>query len=186
MREQRRHQRVRFAARPRLRVGQYGFSGGAELENLSLGGMLLRTDLSLKVNEGIGCEFTVFDSPLIDLRAQLVSRVGNLYTARFQAGPVSECLIQDAIRGALASGRGSVLSINEVDGRKVMRISGGFNDGLRSDFLYNLQRSRVDELDLSGVTGIDGDGVALCRLAVDQHKIGIGLMSPCVRALMAA
>ena len=185
MGDQRRHQRIRFNSHPVVRVGQFGCGGTGELENLSTGGLMLRTGLPLKVGEALGCEFVVFDSPLIDISVLVVSKIGDLYSARFQAGPVSEFLIQDAINDALASAKASILSINEVQGRKVMRIAGGFNDGLRSDFMYNLTKMRIDELDLSGVTGIDCAGVELCKIAFQQHKVAIGQMSSCVRAVVA-
>ena len=185
MREQRRHQRIRFNSYPLVRVGQFGCGGSGALEDLSTGGLMLRTDLPLKIGEALGCEFVVFDSPLIDISVSVVSKIGDLYSARFQAGPVNECLIQDAINDALASGKASTLSINEVQGRKVMRIAGGFYDGLRNDFMYNLTKMRIDELDLSGVTGIDRAGVELCKIAFEQHKVSVGLMSSCVRAVMA-
>lgn len=186
MKEQRRHQRIRFNSQPLIRIGQFGFSGKGLLENLSLVGMMLRTDLPLKVGKAFGSEFVVFESPLIDLTAVVVSRIGDLYGARFQAGPISEWLIQEAIDNALNLGKASVLSINELQGRKVMRIAGGLNAGLRNDFMHSLTKMGVDEMDLSGVTEIDSAGIELCRIAVDQHRVGIVRPSSCVRAVMAA
>jgi hypothetical protein len=185
MKEQRRHQRVRFNIPPFVRIGQTGLSGTGALENLSLGGLLLRTALSLKVGEPIGCEFSVLDSPLIDLSADVVSRVGDRYGARFLAGPVSERLIQAAINKALAVGKASVLSINDLQGRKVMRIAGGLNASLRNDFMHGLIKMGIDEMDLSEVTEIDSEGLDLYRVAVVQHKVGVVDSSPCVRAVMA-
>jgi hypothetical protein len=184
MREQRRHQRIRFSTLPLVRIGQFGIAGSGELENLSLGGLMLRTELPLKVGEAFGCEFAVFDSPLIDMSAIVVSRIGNLYGARFQAGPISEHLIQDAINHALACGQASILSINDLQGRKVMRIAGGLNGGLKNDFMHGLTRMGVDELDLSAVTDIDSAGLDLCRIAVEQHGVGIVRPSPCMRAAL--
>ena len=186
MKEQRRHQRIRFNSLPLMRIGQSGFAGKGHLENLSLVGMMLRTELPLKVGKAFGCEFVVFESPLIDLSAVVVSRIGNLYGARFQAGPISEWLIQEAIDNALTLGKASVLSINELQGRKVMRIAGGLNAGLRNDFMHSLTKMGVDEMDLSGVTEIDSAGIELCRIAVDQHRVGIVRPSSCVLAVMAA
>ena len=184
MKEQRRHQRIRFNNLPRVRIGQFGFTGTGELENLSLGGLLLRTDLPLKVGEAFGCEFVVFDSPLIDMSAVVVNKIGDRYGARFQAGPISELLIQEAIDNALASGKASILSINELQGRKVMRIVGGLNDGLRNDFMHGLIKVGVDDLDLSSVSRIDSAGLDLCRIAVEHHKVEIVSRSSCVRAVM--
>lgn len=186
MKEQRRHQRIRFNSQPLMRIGQFGFAGKGQLENLSLVGMMLRTDLPLKVGKAFGSEFVVFESPLIDLTAIVVSRIGDLYGARFQAGPISEWLIQEAIDNALSLGKASVLSINELQGRKVMRIAGGLNAGLRNDFMHGLTKMGVDEMDLSGVTEIDSAGIELFRIAVDQHRVGIVRPSSCVRAVMAA
>ena len=145
---------------------------------------MLRTDLPLKVGEAFGCEFVVFDSPLIDMSAVVVSKIGDLYGARFQAGPISEWLIQAAIDSALASGKASTLSINELQGRKVMKVVGGLNAGLRNDFIHNLTKVGIDELDLSRVTEIDGEGLDLCRLAMQQHRVGLVQMSSCVREKM--
>ena len=101
-------------------------------------------------------------------------------------GPISEALIQNAIDTALTTGQASVLSINDLQGRKVMRIAGGLNGGLRNDFMHSLTKMGVDEMDLSGVTEIDSAGLDLCRIAVEQHRVGIVRPSSCVRALMAA
>lgn len=184
MNEQRRHQRIRFNSPHPVRIGQFGFSGSGELESLSLGTLMLRSELPIRVGVAVGCEFVIFDSPLIDLSAVVVSRIGQLYVARFQAGPISECLIRDAIDRGLATGRASVLSINDLRGRKVMRIAGGLNAGLRNDFLHGLTRMGVDELDLSAVTQVDDEGLDLCRIAVEQHRVAIAAPSPCVRAVM--
>ena len=186
MKEHRRHQRFRFNGLLPIRIGQFGFAGAGELENLSLAGLMLRTRLPLKVGDAFGFEFVVFDSPLIDMSGVVVSRIGELYGARFLAGPISEWLIQEAVDNALASGRASVLSINDLQGRKVMRIAGGLNGGLRSDFMHSLTRMGIDEMDLSGVTEIDSAGLELCRIAVDQHQVGIVRPSPCVRAVLAS
>ena len=184
MKEQRRHQRIRFNNPPLVRIGQSGLWGTGELQNLSLGGLMLRTGLALNVGEPFGCEFSVFDAPLIDMPALVVSRIGDSYSARFQAGPISEWLIQDAIDSALASGNASILSINDLHGRKVMRIVGGLNAGLHNDFMHSLTRTGVDAMDLSGVTEIDPAGVDLCRFAVDRHNVQIVQLSSCVRAVM--
>ena len=183
MREQRRHQRVRFNSLPSVRLGQFGCAGTGTLENLSLSGLMLRSALPLKVNEPVGCEFSVFESPLIDISAVIVSRLGDLFGARFQAGPLSQYLIQSAIDSALASGRASTLTINEVQGRKVMRITGGLNAGLRNDFLHGVIKVGVSEIDLSEVTDIDNEGVDLCRRARTEHQIPIVRPSACVRSL---
>lgn len=185
MKEQRRHQRIRFNSQLLVHIGQFGVCGSGELKNLSLGGLMLHTGLLLKVGEAFGCEFSIFDSPLIDVSAIVVSKIGDLYGARFQAGPASEWLIQETINKALASGDASVLSINDLHGRKVMRIAGGLNAGLRNDFMHSLKNMGVDELDLSAVTGIDHAGLELCRIAVEQHRVGIIHTSSCVSAVMA-
>ena len=184
MKEQRRHQRIRFNTLPTVRIGQFGMAGSGVLENLSLSGLMLRTDLSLKVGDACGCEFVVGGSPLIDMSATVVSKIGDLYGARFQAGPVSEWLIQEAMNDALSSGKASVLSINDRQGRKVMRITGGLNLGLRGDFMHHLTRSGVVDLDLAEVTGIDHDGFNLCRIAIDKYKVRVVRSSPSVRAVL--
>jgi hypothetical protein len=184
MKEQRRHQRIRFNTPPPVRVGQFGLAGSGELESISLGGLMLRSELPLRIGQAIGCEFVLFDSPLIDLSALVVSRVGKLFGARFQAGPISECLLEGAIDHGLAAGKASILSINDLQGRKVMRIAGGLNAGLRNDFMHGLTRMGVGQLDLSAVTQIDNEGLELCRIAVEQHRVVIVRPSPCVRGVL--
>ena len=106
MLDQRRHQRIRFSTPPVVTIGHGGAVGSGEIENLSLSGLMMRTDLPLTIGQTAGCEFSVFGSPIIDVPATVVSRVGNLYGARFQTGPINQILIEDAIDSALAS-RGS-------------------------------------------------------------------------------
>jgi len=185
MNEQRRHHRIRFNNLPTVRIGQFGFSGSGEMESLSLGGCMVRSDLPLRSGEAFGCEFSVFGSPLIDVSAVIVSKIGDLHGARFQTGPISEALIQAAMDFALANGHASILSINDLQGRKVMRIVGGLTARLRNDFLHSLAKIGVDDLDLSGVTEIDSEGLSLCRIAVEEHKVGIVRPSSCIRAVMA-
>ena len=184
MSEQRRHQRIRFNQPPSIRVGQSGRSGSGELQNLSLGGLMLTASVPLRVGEVFGCEFSVFGSPLIDMPAIVVSKVGEVYSARFHAGPISEILIQGAIDSALASGKASLLSIHDLQGHKVMRIVGGLNNGLGVDFMYGLTKGGVAELDLSEVTDIDSSGLALCRLALEQYDVKLGGRSHCVNVAL--
>ena len=104
----------------------------------------------------------------------------SLFVQRF----LGEWLIQAAIDNALASGKACTLSLNELQGRKVMRVAGGLNAGLRNDFIHNLTKVGVDELDLSCVTQIDSEGLDLYRIAVQQHRVGVVQLSACVRAKM--
>lgn len=184
MHEQRRHQRIRFNPSPLVRLGQTGRAGTGTLENLSLGGLMVRTSLPLEVGKPFGCEFSVFDSPCIDMAAEVVNRVGDCFGARFQAGPLSACLIQESIDSALAVGRASVLSVNEMQGCKVMRVAGGLNASVHDDFMYGLIRCRVAALDLSEVTRIDREGAELCRMAVAQYGVRILNPSLSVMAMM--
>jgi hypothetical protein len=174
MKEQRRHQRIRFNVQPVVRMGQAGMIRLGRLENLSLGGLMVRTDLPLKSGEIFGCEFSIFGFYLIDISAVVVGSVGELFSSRFQAGPISEVLLQDEMLRALSSGKGSVLSVNELQGRRVMRIQGGLNESLRNDFLHGLKIG-VDEIDLSKVTDIDLVGAELCQIALKQQ---VGLIRP--------
>ena len=186
MNEQRRHHRIRFNKLPTVRIGQFGMIGAGELESLSLGGCMVRCEMPLRANEVFGCEFSVFGSALIDVAALVVSKIGNLYGARFHTGPIGESLIQQAMDSALVDGNASILSINDLQGRKVMRVVGGLTARLRNDFIHSLTKMGVDDLDLSGVTEIDSEGLSLCRIAVEQHKVGIIRPSPCIRAVMGA
>lgn len=145
---------------------------------------MLHSETALKVGVAVGCEFVLFDSPLIDFSALVVSRVGRRYSARFQAGPLSEFLIEEAIDRGLAAGGASVLSVNEVCGHKVMRIAGGLNAGLGKDFMHALTRTGVDRIDLAAVTKIDAEGSELCRIAVDEYRVGILRASPGVCAAL--
>lgn len=177
MLDQRRHQRIRFSTPPVVTIGHGGSVGSGEIENLSLSGMMLRTDLPLAIGHAAGCEFSVFGSPVIDVPVSVVSRVGNLYGVRFQTGPINQVLIEDAIDGALASGKASILSVHELGGKKVMRIVGGMVGSLRNDFMHALTRVGVDEIDLAGVTAVEQAGLALCLVAVNRHGAVIGSQS---------
>lgn len=179
MLDQRRHQRIRFGVPQTIRIGYGGAIGEGVIENLSLSGLMMRTTMPLEISRNIGCEFSVFDSPLIDVPAAVVSRVCDLYGVRFQPGPISQILIEDAINSALASGKASILSVHELGGRKTMRITGGLSAVLRSDFMHALTRMGVDEIDLEGVTAVEQAGLALCLVATKRHGVAIGAQSSC-------
>lgn len=184
MQEKRRHQRISFDDALPMRIGHRGERASGALENLSLGGLMCRTRLSLSVGETVGCEFRVFESPLIDLPAVIVSRVGEgLYGARFQAGPMSQHLIEDAINGAIQQGRATILSIHNLPGGKVLRVSGALTASKRNDFMHGVERVGVAEIDLSGVTLIDSEGISMCALAVARYGVRAERRSPCVEAV---
>ncbi|MCG2575953.1 PilZ domain-containing protein [Dechloromonas sp. XY25] len=179
MLDQRRHQRIRFGVPQTIRIGYGGVIGEGVIENLSLSGLMMRTTMSLDISHNIGCEFSVFDSPVIDVPAAVVSRVCDLYGVRFQPGPISQILIEDAINSALTKGQASILSVHELGGRKTMRITGGLSAVLRSDFMHALTRMGVDEIDLEGVTAVEQAGLALCLVATKRHGVAIGAQSSC-------
>lgn len=183
--EQRRHQRIRFSAPPPVRIGQAGHAGDGTLENLSEGGLMVRTDFELQHGALFGGTFSVLEFSPIGLTATVASRVGDCFGARFDAGPIRHQLIQEIIGSALTTGAASILSVNEQDGLKTMRIVGGLNRCLRNDFLHSLTRVGIDDIDLSGVTGIDADGLDLCRIAIEQHGIPVSRRSSCVASGMA-
>jgi len=182
MLEQRRHQRIRFGTPPLVTIGYGGVIGEGAIENLSLTGLMVRSDMQLEVGRNAGCEFSLFGSPLIDVPVTMVSRVGNLFGGRFQTGPINRILIEDAVNSALAAGHASILSVHELGGEKVMRISGGLNGTLRNDFMHALTRVGVDELDVEGVTQVDQAGLALCLVAANRHGVKIGQQSACFEA----
>lgn len=179
MDEQRRHQRIRFGKSPLARVGFGGRRGKGLLVNLSLSGFMLRTDVPLEVGKTFGCEFSVSGPTKIDVAAVVVSRVGDMFGARFQAGPISDLLIRDAVDNALSTGLASVLSMHNQQGRRIMRIAGALNETLSGDFTYSLTKVGVDEFDLSAVTLIDDAGLELCRHAVATYGVSISAMSEC-------
>lgn len=179
MLDQRRHQRIRFGTPQTMQIGFGGEIGEGVIENLSLSGLMLRTSMPLGISHTIGCEFSVFDSPVIDVPAVVVSRVCDLYGVRFQQGPISQILIEDAINSALASGKASILSVHELGGRKTMRITGGLSAVLQSDFMHALTRMGVDEIDVEGVTAVEQAGLALCLVATKRHGVVIGAQSSC-------
>ena len=177
--EQRRHQRIRFGNPPPIKIGYGGVIGHGLIVNLSLAGLMVRTDMELEIGHTAGCEFSLFGSPVIDVPASVVSRVGDLFGARFQTGPINQVVIDDAINAALASGQASILSVNDVAGRKVIRISGGLNGELRGDFMHALTRVGVDEIDVGGVTTVDQAGLALCLVATRRYGIILREQSEC-------
>lgn len=164
-----------------MRVGHAGKQCDAQLQNLSLGGLMFRADLPLAVGESIGCEFRVFDSSTIDLVAVVASKVGEgLYGVRFQAGPMSQLLIQDAIDHAVAHGFVSIVTVHEQESGRVLRVAGGMTAAAKADFSHAVQRVGVAELDLSEVTFIDKDGLSMCALAVARYGVRAERRSPCV------
>jgi len=179
MLDQRRHQRIRFASPPRLTIGYGGAIGEGGIENLSLSGLMMRTGLALEVGHTAGCEFSLFGSPVIDVPVTVVSRIGDVFGGRFQTGPINQIQIEDAINAALDSGQASILSVRELGGRKIIRVTGGLNSSLRNDFMHALTRVGVDEIDLEAVTAVDQGGLALCLVATSHHGVAIGAQSPC-------
>ncbi len=179
MLDQRRHQRIRFSSPPKVRLGYGGAIGWGGIENLSLSGLMVRTPLALDIGHTAGCEFSLFGSPVIDVPLTIVSRIGDVYGGRFQTGPINQIIIEDAIEAALATGNASILSVNEIGSRKIMRITGGLNGSLRNDLMHALTRVGVDEMDLKAVTAVDQAGLALCLVATTRHGVAIGAQSEC-------
>ena len=179
MLESRRHQRVRFNRQPIIKIGYGGEVAHGFIENISLAGLMLRTGLALEVGRRFGCEFSLFESPLIDVAAITASRVGDLFGARFEAGPLSQILLDDAIERAIADGNAAILTTHEINGRRIMRISGGLTGSLRNDFMHSLTRVGVAEIDVSAVTAVDQAGLALCLAAASRHGVRIGNQSDC-------
>ena len=178
MQDQRRHQRIRFSVQPPIKIGYSGQVARGKIENLSASGVMFRVDLPLAVDKTFGCEFKVFGSPKIDIAAPVVSRVGDLFGARFVSGPISDVLIQDTMDAALGDGQASIVSMHRVDGRRTMRIIGGLNGSLRNDFEYSLGKVGVDEIDVGQVTQVDEAGLQLCLHAVARKGACIGAQSP--------
>jgi len=179
--EQRRYPRIRFDTLLPIRVGHQGELVSGGLENLSLGGLMFRADIELMVGETVGVEFRVFDSPVIDMPVSIASRVGSgLYGARFNAGPISNLLIESAIEGAIRKGKATIITIHDREDGKLMRIVGGLTVTAKNEFMHGLSRAGIAELDLSEVTRIDAEGVALCSLAVSRYGVRIGQRSLCV------
>lgn len=179
MLDQRRHQRIRFASPPKVKIGYGGALGEGGIENLSLSGIMVRTPIVLEVGHSAGCEFSLFGSPVIDVPVTVVSRIGDVFGGRFQTGPINQILIEDAINAALIKGQASILSVNELGGRKIMRVTGGLNGSLRNDFMHALTRVGVDEINLEAVTSVDQGGLALCLVAINRHGVEIGAQSEC-------
>ncbi|WP_415032991.1 PilZ domain-containing protein [Azonexus sp.] len=177
--EQRKHQRIRFSEPPRVQIGFAGQSGVGSLENLSISGLMLRTDVPLTTHGTAGCEFSLFGSPVVDVAVSILNCLGDLYGARFRIGLINPVLIEDAMREALVSGKASALSVHDLGGRKVMRISGGLNGSLRSDFMHAITRVGIDHIDLSGVSQIDSAGLSLCLVATEHHGAVISEHSAC-------
>ncbi|OQA31074.1 MAG: PilZ domain protein [Betaproteobacteria bacterium ADurb.Bin341] len=179
MHDQRRHQRIRFGKPLAIRIGFNGQLGSGYLENLSISGFMVRTEIPLEVGKNFGCEFSIFGSARIDTIAITVSCLGDLFGARFQAGPISSLLVKDALDQALASGHASSVSMHTMEGKKVLCVAGGLNASLENDFSFCLTKSGIHELDLSGVTRIDPAGLALCRNAMRHHGVSIRASSEC-------
>jgi hypothetical protein len=181
--ERRRHQRIQFDDPQPIRIGHRGQRAVGALENLSLGGFMCRSILPLAVGDTITCEFRVFGSPLIELLATVTSRVGEgLFGVRFQAGPLSQSLIEGSINSAIDQGKATILTIHNRPGGKVLRVAGGLTAASRNEFMHGVERVGVTEIDLSEVTMIDQEGVSMCSLAVSRFGVRAERRSPCVQA----
>ena len=179
MTEQRKHQRVRFVRDPVVRVRQGAIASKGELENLSLGGLLLRCPATLTLQASSCVELRLPSCGLVELSVRIVSRIGERYGARFTPGPLSEALLRLAIGQGLANGQAASLAVKAVGGRRVMQVLGCLGVKLRGDFEFALHAG-VGEIDLSGVTTIDAAGIELCRLAM-RGQTPIVRPSACVR-----
>lgn len=175
--EQRRHQRVRFGHPPPVVLGSAGWFGEANIENLSLSGLMIRCTQPVTIGQILGCEFSVAGAPLVDLPIQVVSRLGDVFGARFMAGPLSQILIEETLLAVMENGLASLLTVHDRSGQKVMRILGGLNAALHNDFMHALTRMAVVEIDLAGVSRVDAAGLTLCRLAL-QQGVTLGAQSP--------
>lgn len=144
---------------------------------------MCRSILPLAVGDTITCEFRVFGSPLIELLATVTSRVGEgLFGVRFQAGPLSQQLIEGSINSAIDQGKATILTIHNLPGGKVLRVAGGLTAASRNEFMHGVARVGVAEIDLSEVTMIDKEGVSMCNLAVSRYGVRAERRSPCVQA----
>lgn len=179
MHDQRRHQRIRFSKPLIIRIGFNGRLGSGCLENLSVSGFMVRTQVPLEVGKNFGCEFSIFGAARIDTVAVAVSSLGDLFGARFQAGPINSLLVKDALDQALASGHASSVSMHTVEGKKVLCVAGGLTASLENDFSFCLSKSGIHELDLSAVTRTDPAGLALCKNAMRHHGVSIRASSEC-------
>ena len=186
MLDKRRHVRIRFAKPLPAYVGHQRQSRRAELLNVSLGGAMVSTDLPLVVGDRFGLEFSL-QGMGIDTAPIVISRgLNNLYGVRFDLGPATEIQLEGAIRDSLRTGIASVLSMHNLNGRKVMRIAGALNLSLRNDFFHALDKMEVAEIDLSEVTAVDPDGLALCVVAAEKNGVIIDRLSPVVAQLWRA
>lgn len=179
MQERRRHQRVRFGQSPDIVLGFQGAIARGVIENLSPVGLMVRSELPLVVGCRVGCEFSLFGSPRIDVSATVVSRLGEVFGVRFQGGLVNQIVLDDALEAALVRGLASVLAVHDIDGSKVLRVTGGLNGALREDFVHALTRGGVDRIDVSGVTAVDEDGLNLCLLAMGRYQVDVSQGSEC-------
>lgn len=185
MNEQRRYPRIRFSRPLPAYVGLRGQTVRAEIHNLSQSGALLRTDLPLQSGDRFGLEFALQGLGL-DLVPTVVSRIGELIGVRFEPGPASAIQLDEAMNDSIRNGIASVLSMHNRGGRKVMRIAGALNLSLRNDFFHVLEKMGVAEIDLSEVTSVDADGLALCMVAAEKNGVIIERLSPAVAQLWRA
>jgi len=186
MQDKRRHVRIRFGKPLPAYVGLKGQNRRAELLNVSLGGAMVSTDLPLVVGDRFGMEFSL-QGMGIDTAPTVISRgLNNLYGVRFDLGPATEIQLEGAIQDSLRNGIASVLSMHNLSGRKVMRIAGALNLSLRNDFFHALDKMGVDEIDLSEVSTVDADGLALCVVASERGGVLIERLSPAVANLWQA
>lgn len=147
------------------------------LENLSVSGLMLRTSLPLEIGQDIGIACAFPWSAAIDLPVTIVSRVGDLYGARFRAGPLTETILADTVGEALQRGDASTASVHELGGCRVLRIVGGLNESLRGDLLHFIERVGVDEIDAAEVTAVDVATLAIFKSALQAGRLRLGSCS---------
>lgn len=179
MSDRRKHQRIRFAHPPSVRIGYGGRAGEGRIENLSLSGLMLFSPFTLVVGHVVGCEFALGRWPRLDVAARVVSHVGEFYGLRIEPGLIAPFILDEAIPGQLASGQAATLSFHTLSGKHVMRVVGGLTAVLSNDFQHALTRMGVHALDLSAVTAVDSVGLGLCRFAVARHGAHIISQSDC-------
>ena len=121
MSDRRKHQRIRFAHPPSVRIGYGGRAGEGRIENLSLSGLMLFSPFTLVVGHVVGCEFALGRWPRLDVAARVVSHVGEFYGLRIEPGLIAPFILDEAIPGQLASGQAATLSFHTLSGKITLK-----------------------------------------------------------------
>ena len=178
MQERRRHQRVRCTHLPPFSIWAACGLGQGSLENLSISGVMLRTDLALRVGQPVGLAVGGLRGHAFETVASVVSRVGDLIGLRFRNAPLAMPHIEAIISDLLQRGEASAATLHDLGGQKTLRVCGGFTPAIDAELRHFVERVANGQLDVGEVTAVDPTTLAHCLPALLTGQIKLAAASP--------